>query len=444
MCRKENHERRPLFLVGSSAQSIFESSPRRTKMHEIDSKKRRMLLYIFIRSVRKNFVPFIFTCLFFGCLKIGYQIGMNLTHDIEEDQSRNALRKQNYSKVENQTSATKSVTVKQSSQEHSRPKHLEVKQSSHPYERIWPGLKLPDYMHKDSQFDIKSVPADKKSCFVHVGKTAGSTVGCSLGFNLHCESKVRASEFLLSNYTTNMFHSQMYDCDDETTAFFIFVVRNPMDRWISAFNYDNPSRDWDGFRKQYGEKHFMFRHKLYAECPFDTVNDVGEALSPNSNVTDMCKSRAKASIDGTEHFGCHHYFNYQFHLEAIPRDATIMTLRTEHLVEDWNSIERQLGGEEVLEQDNKVIARNNVNKASNNKLKYLSEESRRLICAKLCNEIESYKKILRLSINLIKKQVQESIDEFMDSCPIEALATTCNDPMPNITDKLVNSRGYLA
>ena len=99
--------------------------------------------------------------------------------------------------------------------------------------------------------------------------------------------------------------------------------------------------------------------------------------------------------------------------------------------------------EEVLGRDNKVIAHNNVNNASDDSLKYLTAQSKHLICAQLCNEIQTYKKILRLSINLNEKQVQESVDELASSCPIEALATSCNTPMPNITDKLIHSRGYL-
>jgi hypothetical protein len=311
-----------------------------------------------------------------------------------------------------------------------------------PFEMLWPGLKLPSYMFKDRQYDIESVPADKKVCFVHVGKTAGSTVGCSIGFNLHCESKVQAPG-VFPQYATNMFHAQMYDCDD-ASAFFVFVVRHPLDRWISSFNYDNPSKDWERFRREYGDKHFHYRHKLYAECPFSTVDDIGKALSAESNVTAVCKGRAEASIKGTDHFGCHHYFNYQFHLEAIPKNAKIMTLRTEHLMEDWNSVEYNLGGvEKVFGLNNTVISHNNVNLASDEKSKYLSHESKRLICAKLCNEIQNYKKILRLSINLSEEQVQESVDELGLGCPKEAFATTCNDPMPNITDKLIQGRGYL-
>jgi hypothetical protein len=437
MCRMDSHERRP-FLINTkwSAAASTSSLALQMRQHAIESKKRRLPFHRIARYVRKNIVPIGFACLFFVCLMIGFQIGQILAGE-EEDGSR-SLRKPQRNELSQETLARNRDQKPQKQnkivQRASKPLH--------PYEMIWPGLKLPQYMLKDPQYDIESVPPDKKACFVHVGKTAGSTVGCSIGFNLHCASKVQALG-VFPRYTTNMFHAQIYDCDDHTTTYFIFVVRNPLDRWISAFNYDNPSTDWEGFRLQFGEKHFNFRYKLYAECPFNTVNDVGEALSADSNVTDVCKRRAEASIDGTEHFGCHHYFNYQFHLEAIPENATIMTIRTEHLIEDWNSVEFNLGGvTEVLGQDNNVIAHNNVNEASDDKLKYLSNESKRLICEKLCNEIQNYKKILRLSVNLGEEQVQKSVDELMNSCPIEAKSTTCNDPMPNITDKLIYSRGY--
>ncbi len=462
MCRKEDsYERRP-FLSNRQGSPAKNELAQQTQKHAVESKKRRLLFHPLVRSIKRNIVSVVFTCLFFVCLKIGYQIGTNLA-STEEYGSRSALRQperpenkhqtldgnrnhspRNQTKIDTQQRQHDEITQQTLRGKKEENQTKIVSKLVHPYERIWPGLKLPGYMIKDNQYDIESVPVASRSCFVHVGKTAGSTVGCSLGFNLHCATKVQAPG-VLPRYTTNMFHAQMYDCDDEKTTFFIFVVRHPLDRWISAFNYDNPSKDWEGFRRQFGEKHFKFRSHLYAECPFNTVNDVGEALSAGSNVTDACKRRAEASIDGTEHFGCHHFFNYQFHLEAIPKNATIMTLRTEHLREDWNSVEYNLGGvAEVLGQDNKVIAHNNVNKASDGKLKYLSEESKRLICAKLCNEIQTYKRILGLSINLNETQVQQSVDELMNSCPTEALASTCDDPMPNITEKLIHSRGYMS
>ena len=445
-----SHERRPFLIDGQESSASMNVLAQQMKRDVIDSKKRRLPFHRLVRSIRKNKVWVLFTLLFFCCLTIGYQIGTNLVDANDNDGSISASRQNRKHSTRNQTQIVSrqhqnSETTQEELREKRKHSPRNQTQIVHPYERLWPGLRIPDYMLKDPQYDIESVPADKKACFVHVGKTAGSTVGCSLGFNLHCAVPKVQAPGVLPHYTTNMFHAQMYDCDDETTSFFIFVVRHPLDRWISAFNYDNPSRDWEGFRRFFGEKHFQFRSQLYAECPFNTVNDVGEALSAESNVTDICKRRAEASIDGTEHFGCHHYFNYQFHLEAIPKNATIMTLRTEHLVEDWNSVEFNLGGgKEVLGKGNKVIAHNNVNNASDDKLKYLSDQSKRMICSKLCNEIQIYKKILRLSINLNETQVQDSIDELLSSCPIEALSTSCIAPMPNITDKLINNRGYMA
>ena len=447
MCTKMNsnsssHERRPFLTKSSTSTNVL---AHQMKKDVVESKHRRLPKFLrLVRSIKKNKVWLLFTLLFFGCLKIGYQIGTNLVDANDTSGSTRASRQ--IKKISRHHHHRETAHEKlRGTRKQSALNQTQVVTSRivHPYERIWPGHMLPMYMLKDPQYDIESVPTEKKACFVHVGKTAGSTVGCSLGFNLHCTTKVQAPG-VLPHYTTNMFHAQMYDCDDETTAFFIFIVRHPLDRWISAFNYDNPSRDWEGFRRVFGEKHFEFRSQLYAECPFHTVNDVGEALSAESNVTDVCKRRAEASIDGTMHFGCHHYYNYQFHLEAIPKNATIMTIRTEHLIEDWNSVEHNLGGgPEVLGKDNNVIAHNNVNNATDDKLKYLTAQSKRLICARLCNEIQTYKMILRLSINLNEKQVQESVDELASSCPVEALATSCNTPMPNITDKLIHSRGYL-
>ena len=312
-----------------------------------------------------------------------------------------------------------------------------------PYELIWPDLKLPSYMKKDREFAVESVPDDKRTCFVHVGKTAGSTVGCAIGFNLHCTSKVTAPG-VFPKYATHMFHAQMYDCLDNS-AYFVFVIRNPLDRMISAFNYDNPSKDWKKFRAEYGEKHYQFRKKLYMDCPFTTIDELAQlGLSPHGNATGACRRRAAAAIEGTEHFGCHFFFNYQYHLEAIPKDASILTLRTEHLIEDWNTVEHNLGGvKQVLGPNQTVLAHNNVNQASGDKLKYLSEESKTLICKKLCNEIQVYKKILRVSINLSEDQVMESIKELKESCPVEAVTDTCLLSMPDITGKLVSSRGYL-
>ena len=51
-----------------------------------------------------------------------------------------------------------------------------------PFERRYNGkYRLPYWAKKASAFEGVDVPKNKSVCFVHVGKAAGSTIGCSLG-----------------------------------------------------------------------------------------------------------------------------------------------------------------------------------------------------------------------------------------------------------------------
>jgi hypothetical protein len=52
-----------------------------------------------------------------------------------------------------------------------------------------------------------------------------------------------------------------------------------------------------------------------------------------------------------------------------------------------------------------------------------------------------YKTILKASLNLKDEQVQQSIDELGTSCPLEAEALHCNNPLPDITKERHEHRG---
>lgn len=165
-------------------------------------------------------------------------------------------------------------------------------------------------------------------------------------------------------------------------------------------------------------------------------------LAQDGNATETCKRRAVDAIEGSTRFENHLYYNFQYHLEMIPKDARIITIRTEHLVQDWNTAESTVGGEdELLGQDQTLIPRINTGNAPKND-KYLSDESKVLVCERLCNEIQVYKYILNASINLNQKQVEESLEELKRSCPFEAEATSCKTLLPDITEKLRANRGY--
>jgi hypothetical protein len=283
-----------------------------------------------------------------------------------------------------------------------------------PYEKRWPRYKLPKWATKPF-FLRADVPANKKVCFVHVRKTAGSSLGCYLGFQIHCSSKVKIAKGLLPKYTTNVFHNGVNYCPDDA-AYFLFALRNPLERTKSWFVYNCPNP----LVKEVGQI------LLYLDCPFKTLNDLAElGLREGGNATKVCRDRAHAAIQGTERFGYHAFFNYGYYYLPTPRNATIIVARTEHLVEDWNSIEAVLGGRsDVIDEFQKQNS-----KPKSDADKYLSDELRSLLCEALCSEIQVYKMVLRKAVNLDSVQLQLSHDELHASCPVQVRAEGYPNPV---------------
>lgn len=298
------------------------------------------------------------------------------------------------------------------------------------YRSVWTIISI-IFMPALKQLDVSSITKYQ---------SAGCTVACALGFpSLEAECKQTNHLGLLPQYTTKWSHAGEYDCFDDS-AYYLFVIRNPLDRAVSAFNYGKPFT-WERARKKHGEEYYQRLKSLYLDC-FDTINQLAEwGLSKAGNATETCKERAVQAIEGSGRFENHLYYNFQYHIEMIPKDSRIIVIRTEHLVEDWNSAELAVGGNENLLGQNQTMIPH-INKGSVKEDKYLSDESRMLVCEKLCNEIQVYKRILNISINLSTKQLEESLTELIASCPIEAVTTECETSFPDISEKLKRNRGY--
>jgi hypothetical protein len=292
-----------------------------------------------------------------------------------------------------------------------------------PYELNWPASHLPLWAKKkeEAKYDVS---ADEEICFVHVGKTAGSTIGCLLGFSLHCQDTSPVQGMLVER-TTNTFHADVYDCSDES-SYFLFAVRDPIERARSAFNYDRPEFGW-----QYNSRF---------HCPFFYFEDFVEVMSGDADTSVSCKRIANDAIKGVNPHGpSHFYYNYQYYLEGIPGHAPILVIRNEHLELDWRITEMLVGGN----GDNEVsFPRNNVNLSQSPEDYSISDKSRASLCELLCNEIQSYKKILRRAENLDEEQLQVSLEELESKCPVEAVTDECPEPLPDIRDKLEGERGY--
>jgi hypothetical protein len=278
--------------------------------------------------------------------------------------------------------------------------------------------------------EIEFPETDQKVCFVHVGKTAGSTLALYFGFKYpECQDssyEILGDKLLapglLPAATTHMFHTDFNDCADKDFDYYLFVLRDPLKRIQSWFNYEHPDTDyWDEDRSNQ-------QKLLYKECDFDTLNVLGEiGLAPpySTNASAVCQSRAHEAITGATGFSTHNYYNFGYYLREVTSYTvpTIVVLRTEHLAADWKSIE-----ENVLHgpKDLNVTFSLKCNASPTRpKTTFLSPIAQRRICAALCQEIQVYKSLLQAAINLNKNDVAQSMAELEESCPVEAMNNVC-------------------
>ena len=302
------------------------------------------------------------------------------------------------------------------------------------YERLWPGERLYGWARKARGHRRDGAPRPPppgtSTCFVHVGKTGGSTVGCALGFRLHCTAKGHF-DGLLPNATTHMFHGDVYDCP-RTSDLYLFAVRDPLARLRSAFVY---GRTFELTKKGYL---LAGSQRLYVDCPFPSIHELAaRGLAAGGNASATCRRRARDMVHGTELLVFHAYYNYQAHLEAIPHGATILVIRNEHMAEDWNNIEAMLGGTPA---ENLTFPHSNSRPKEARDL-FLGDQERRLLCRELCVEIQYYKLLLRQARNVDRRQYATSLAELRASCPDEARRRQCNVHTPNIREKLLQVRG---
>lgn len=124
--------------------------------------------------------------------------------------------------------------------------------------------------------------------------------------------------------------------------------------------------------------------------------------------------------------------NSQYFLRQTPPNATLMVIRTEHLVDDWNSVEAYLSAHKISgDKTEKPFVADERHFKDSNKSdkteadKYLSEEARALLCSALCREIQTYKEILSRAVNLRPEDLAVSLQELNVSCPKEAQKNEC-------------------
>ncbi|KAL9185176.1 hypothetical protein ACHAXT_002953 [Thalassiosira profunda] len=347
-------------------------------------------------------------------------------------------------------------------------KHMIAKQNgtkkykyeSHFLDR-WPNSTLPYWAKKTIPFN-RFITQDKQVCLVHVGKAGGSTIGCTLGFSLHCDND-NDIKGLLPIVTTHAFHRGVDDCA-KNAAYNLFVVRDPLARVLSSFYYERPNMTEDdpfGGKKWHSEMLYVAgptgaSGNGTTGCGFWTLQELAQRGLMNTEKDEQsikCRARAYNTITGTGRYLTHTWFNYQYYAQyafrtehnrdpIIPEGANLLVIRQDHMVDDYNRINQIIGGKSQHILTAADLPRNNAH-AKNATEMYLSDDSKSALCRALCNEIQVYKQIIRSAINLNDADVQDALEKLMEVCPKEAAGKDCHFKRPDMRRKIEGARGAL-
>lgn len=293
------------------------------------------------------------------------------------------------------------------------------------------------------------IPDDERICFVHVGKTAGSTLACYMGFDYdHCANGLNTTHSVtipntrdipqaydtikqmippgsLARKTTSMIHRDSDSCyEDAPMSQYLFVVRNPFTRIQSWFEYERI------FNETADVESPVYRSKkpLFIDCRYTTLNILGGPKGLGLQNKTLCSRRAFRAVAGSVGYSAHNYFNYEYYYDKVLKNARsrnprIMVIRTEHLEEDWSSVETKVLGGPPLSNNFTFTHKNKTPKLMEDLT--IDDESRQNICQALCNEIQVYKKILQNAENLSKSAYAQSMHELAEYCPLETSTTKC-------------------
>lgn len=279
-------------------------------------------------------------------------------------------------------------------------------------ERVNRHPQYPDWTDKFPLYPDEDEVENNRVCFVHVGKTAGSTLACSLGFQYPaCGKSIEVLPGELAKHTTNIIHTRFDTCRRTEITTYLFALRDPLSRMQSWFTYERPENE--------ESPEYELKKPLFIDCHFQTLNELGTALldyHPNDTATTTCAQRAYDAVSGKVPSSRHNFFNYEYYYRQIPADGKIAVIRTEHLADDWNSLEVTLFQAPPLNATAGYFGKKNTSKKRQTDL-VLSAKARVQLCQALCHEIRLYQHLLQTAVNLQPSDVQQSLRELHQSCP---------------------------
>jgi hypothetical protein len=269
---------------------------------------------------------------------------------------------------------------------------------------------------------------------IHVGKTGGSTLASVLRNGCHSfvpkPCKPVQNETIVSRVTT-YYHTPDWKllAKRRTYDFYIWTVRDPFSRTVSAFLYGHPDNVLVR-KRDYKEKVYNFPIQklspIYSRC-FPSLDKFAQALKNNHTLTTdvgleqaatmNCDVLANAMMQHqAKMMSSHLYYDIRlFHRQTNPFKP-LFAIRTEFLWDDWININELLG-----QTPGSVVTKGKRNRDTSKLALPVSssigEVEREYLCRAIAPEYKVYFQLLSKTINIQKEDLAAMVEMAQKNCP---------------------------
>ena len=290
----------------------------------------------------------------------------------------------------------------------------------------------PHYVDKSGRVIVPyNVAAIAVKCMVNMARVATvTTVGPdgNITFNIHGDWKEGTSACYkyppgisqLTRRTLGVYHMQGHPYSEEEKAWllnntnmFLFTVRDPIERLVSAYNYH---------RHQYRNvTKFPQFAKFYAEC-FPTgldsmIDDLRNGTSVEC-VTMGVKALLGKISDGGEHFEFNYEHYWKYALGQRPNHS-VAVLRTEHVWEDVIHLDQDLGGTGNFRNVEGFKFSHGSEKFTEPRGTDIGTSNALFLCCLISHDIEFYQLLILKALNPADKQKRETLNDLSNRCHIK-------------------------
>ena len=277
---------------------------------------------------------------------------------------------------------------------------------------------------------------DRTILYVHVGKTAGTTLNNVLKSNCDWERGrdkeclaifFNHKESLLSRQTKQTYHVGWPPAlqNMENTTSLLLTLRDPVSRAISAFNFEHvENMDWSWFKRKFRNTYqevVQDKNVFFQEC-FPTVAD----LADNLRTHEKCGQLGTETLSGRgkKNTCIHLFWNYKRHLDAVSEllkkpenDLEILVIRTDAFWQDVKELNHFVGGNETFDHVQN-ITRTYGSESFKVRSGLSTSRQRFAMCWVLSEENQMYENLIRLAANLSPKEKEATLRHLYEYCGV--------------------------